>query len=79
MWLDHLRVDFDEDDRWIVLYRGDLAIACNLNAEPVTIGISGDLVLASSTPEARPDGTVLAGHSFAILRLVNSASAAGPG
>ncbi len=32
-WLDDLKVDYDEDQRWIVMHRGSLAIACNLNAE----------------------------------------------
>ncbi|MBU8811589.1 malto-oligosyltrehalose trehalohydrolase [Mycolicibacterium goodii] len=76
-WLDHLRVDFDEGDRWIVLHRGDLAITCNLNTDAVTIPVSGDLVLASSTPDLTPDAAVLDGHSFAILRVVNPSSTTG--
>ena len=35
-WLDHLKVDYDEDQRWIVMHRGSLAIACNLGPTPST-------------------------------------------
>ena len=36
-WLDHLRVDYDEDRRWMVMYRGSLAIACNLGTDGVDV------------------------------------------
>jgi len=66
-WLDHLKVEYDEEARWIVLHRGAFAIACNLGAEPVTVPISGEVVLASAEPTVG-DATDLPGHSFAILR-----------
>jgi maltooligosyltrehalose trehalohydrolase len=69
-WLDHMSIEFDEDQRWIVLYRGSFAIACNLNEEPVTVPAVGEVVLASSEPTV-DESTVLQGHSFAILRSVN--------
>ena len=31
-WLDDMRVDYDEERRWIVMHRGALAIACNLGS-----------------------------------------------
>jgi len=71
-WLDDLKVDYDEDRRWIVMHRGSLAIACNLNADEVTIPITGEPVLASGDPVVEATSTRLAGHSFAILRSVNS-------
>jgi maltooligosyltrehalose trehalohydrolase len=67
-WLDHLRVDYDEDQRWIVMQRGSLAIVCNLNADEVTVPVTGELVLAWGEPVATNGFTVLNGHSFAILR-----------
>ncbi|BCI53764.1 malto-oligosyltrehalose trehalohydrolase [Mycolicibacterium litorale] len=67
-WLDHLRVDYDEAQRWIVLHRASLAIACNLGADQVTVPVSGDVVLAWGEPSADGDGTRLDGHSFAIVR-----------
>jgi maltooligosyltrehalose trehalohydrolase len=66
-WLDHLAVEYDEEARWIVLHRGAFAIACNLGTEPVTVPVSGDVVLASAEP-AVAAATVIPGHSFAILR-----------
>jgi maltooligosyltrehalose trehalohydrolase len=69
-WLDHMSVDVDEEQRWIVLHRGAIAIACNLGEEPVTVPVVGEVVLASEQPSVR-ESTVLQGHSFAILRSVN--------
>jgi maltooligosyltrehalose trehalohydrolase len=68
-WLDHMRIDFDEEQRWIVLHRGSLAIACNLAEDPVTVPVVGDALLASAEPLIG-GSTVLQGHSFAILRSV---------
>ncbi|WAY22188.1 malto-oligosyltrehalose trehalohydrolase [Mycolicibacterium fortuitum] len=67
-WLDHMSVDFDEEQRWIVLHRGAVSIACNLGTEPVTVPVSGELLLAWENPDILADATVLAGHSFAVLR-----------
>ena len=68
-WLDHLRVEYDEDQRWIVLHRGVFAIACNLGEGPVTVPAAGEVVLAWDQPQVG-ETTVLPGHSFAILRAV---------
>lgn len=67
-WLDHMSIDFNEEQRWIVLHRGAVSIACNLGTEAVTVPVSGELLLAWETAEIRADSTVLAGHSFAVLR-----------
>ena len=32
-WLSHLEIDYDERSRWILMHRGRIAIACNLNSE----------------------------------------------
>ena len=68
-WLDHMGVDYDEDQRWIVLRRGALAIACNLGEQSVTVPASGEVVLASGEPSVG-ESTVLPAHSFAILKSV---------
>ena len=67
-WLDHMRVDYDEAKRWIVMHRGCLAIACNLGADGVDVPVSGEVVLAWGEPTVESDVTRLEGHSFAILR-----------
>ncbi len=72
-WLDHLGVDYDEDQRWIVLRRGAFAIACNLGTEPVAVPVGGEVVLAWEPPTVG-EATRLPGHSFAILRGVNPPS-----
>jgi len=68
-WLEHLVVDYDEEQAWIILCRGGLRIACNLGAEPVTVPVAGEVVLAWGKPMVSADSTVLEGHSFAILRV----------
>ena len=66
-WLEHLVVDYDEEESWIIVHRGGLRIACNLGAGPVTVPVAGKLVLAWGEPKLDADSTVLDGHSFAIL------------
>jgi maltooligosyltrehalose trehalohydrolase len=73
-WLDHLLIDYDEDGRWVVMHRGRLAIACNLDAGPVTVPVHGEVVLAWGKPAATAEHTVLPGHSFAILRASDAES-----
>jgi maltooligosyltrehalose trehalohydrolase len=67
-WLNDLRIDYDEQDRWIVLYRGALAIACNLGEAAATVPVTGAVVLAWDEP-AVGETTVLPGHSFVVLRM----------
>ena len=68
-WLDHLVVDYDEDQRWITMRRGRLVIACNLGVAPATVPVTGDLVLAWDSPAIGDRTTQLPPHSLAILRL----------
>ena len=71
-WLEQLGVEFDEDRQWFAMRRGSLVIACNINAEPVSVPFVGDVVLAWDSPETKGDKTILEGHSFAILRRSSS-------
>ena len=66
-WLDELRVDYDEDGRWIVLYRGALRVACNLGGQPATLPVTGHVLLASAEVHAGASDTALAAESFAVL------------
>jgi len=68
-WLDHLGVEFDEDQRWIVMRRGRLAFACNLSEGTVTVPATGEPVLCWGEPAILADTTRLPGHSVAVLRL----------
>jgi maltooligosyltrehalose trehalohydrolase len=71
-WLEHLFVDYNEDDQWLIMRRGSLSIACNIGAEPVSVPVSGDVVLAWGEPTVEGSHATLEGHSFAILRAVKS-------
>jgi maltooligosyltrehalose trehalohydrolase len=66
-----MRVDYDEDGRWIVMYRGSLAIACNLGTDVVDVPVTGELALTWGEPKVDAETTRLEGHSFAVLRRVS--------
>ncbi len=66
-WLDHLRVDYDEAQRWIAMHRGTLTIVCNLGEQPATVPVTGTVVLSWEEP-TMGESTVLPGHSFAVIR-----------
>ncbi|GAB7141534.1 malto-oligosyltrehalose trehalohydrolase [Mycobacterium riyadhense] len=68
-WLDHLVVDYDEEQRWIVVRRNRLVIACNFGARETSVPVSGQLVLAWDSPNIAATATQLPPHSFAALRL----------
>lgn len=67
-WLEHLVIDYDEDQRWIMMRRNRLVIACNLGTETTTVPVTGDLVLAWDAPTVDDETTELPAHSFAVLR-----------
>jgi maltooligosyltrehalose trehalohydrolase len=67
-WLEHLIIDYDEDQQWISVRRGRLHIVCNLSAEPVTVPVTGEVALAWDPPIVGDTTTELPAHSFAILR-----------
>lgn len=71
-WLDHMAVDYDEQAGWIALRRGGLVIVCNLSLDAVSVPFGGDVVLAWGNPQAGSNGSVLDGHSFAVLRPVEN-------
>jgi maltooligosyltrehalose trehalohydrolase len=71
-WLNDLVVDYDEEDRWIVMRRGRLAVACNMSTDPVTVPCTGDLVLSWGSPSIGGESSELPPHSFAILRAVDN-------
>ncbi|WP_052059939.1 malto-oligosyltrehalose trehalohydrolase [Rhodococcoides fascians] len=68
-WLPNLKVDYDEDQQWIVLHRGSLAVVCNLSDSTVTVPVGGRTVLSWEEPTSNDTGsaTRVPGHSFAVL------------
>ncbi|KRE34538.1 malto-oligosyltrehalose trehalohydrolase [Mycobacterium sp. Soil538] len=69
-WLDHLRIDYDEDARWFVMRGGGFAIACNLGEKDVDVPVTGVSVLSWGEQEASGDVTRLGGYSVAVLGQV---------
>ncbi|WP_299562550.1 malto-oligosyltrehalose trehalohydrolase [uncultured Mycolicibacterium sp.] len=67
-WLTGLRVDYDEAARWLVMRRGAVAVAVNLGPGPVTVPVTGTVLLAWGEPMPGPESTRLDGHAFAVLR-----------
>ncbi|WP_167102313.1 malto-oligosyltrehalose trehalohydrolase [Mycobacterium sp. DL592] len=67
-WLTHLAVDYDEDQRWIVMRRGRIAIACNLGEQAVTVAATGEVLLGWGDVAVDGQGTTLPGHSVAVVR-----------
>jgi maltooligosyltrehalose trehalohydrolase len=68
--LDRVRVDCGPDDRWLVMWRGTLAVSVNFSPESVTLPVPlGAVLLASDeNVSALPEGTRLPGQSLVIHR-----------
>jgi maltooligosyltrehalose trehalohydrolase len=59
--LDRVRADYDEDKRWLVVWRGRLRVAANLGSAPVTVPLGGPAagLLAASRPGMTLNGAAL--------------------
>jgi maltooligosyltrehalose trehalohydrolase len=75
-WLDHLRIDYDEAQHWIVIHRGSLAIVCNLGTDVVEVPVVGDMLLAWGGPTVGATSTRLPGHSFVAVKSPSTAAKA---
>jgi maltooligosyltrehalose trehalohydrolase len=70
--LDRFTVTAGEDRAWLVLHRGTLRVACNLDRDPVEICLdrpAGEVLLASADPVLAGQTVRLGAESFAILRV----------
>ncbi len=78
-WLANLSVDYDEAQRWIIVSRGALRLACNLSAEAVTVPVGGSPVLwwEPPTQDETASAMVLPAHSFVVLDDAYASSAHG--
>ncbi|MBB3606762.1 maltooligosyltrehalose trehalohydrolase [Mycolicibacterium sp. BK556] len=65
-WLGDLVVDYDEDERWIVMRRGRVAIACNLGEQTARVPVTGEVLLHWGDPAVGPGGSTLPGHSVLV-------------
>ncbi len=66
---DDVDVRYDEDERWLVLHRGQVSVVCNLSGEGRRVpGVDGDLLLASDDAVAvGSDAVTLPAESVAVL------------
>ncbi|NQX28483.1 malto-oligosyltrehalose trehalohydrolase [Microbacteriaceae bacterium VKM Ac-2854] len=63
----HTEVDFSEDERWLVLRRGAIAVAINLGDAPVTLALTGQLLLAAGGATASDGSAVLPSSGLLVL------------
>ena len=76
---DDVHVRFDEGQKWLVLERGPLAVACNLGASAVRLAIDGALALRLGSEAAvrLSDGEVLLPpDAVAVLEVTSRRSSA---
>ncbi|BDT86314.1 malto-oligosyltrehalose trehalohydrolase [Nocardia cyriacigeorgica] len=66
-WASLSDIDFDEEARWIVIRRGALALVCNLSDAPVTLPVTGTVVLCWAPPIQGDGATEVPGHCFVVL------------
>ncbi len=65
-----LKIEFDEELRWLIVHRGSLRLAANLAGEHRTLPVGPvDVVLANGSTEFTADAVTLAPESFALLRV----------
>jgi maltooligosyltrehalose trehalohydrolase len=78
---DRVEVSYDEDARWLVVRRGETAVACNLGRERQAVPLPGTpdgVLLASTSGFVFRDGFVeIDGESVAVLDLVAEDSPTG--
>jgi len=66
---DDVRVDYDEDQRWLVVAKGPLTVACNLSPEQVEVPVTPGRVILASHAAATLDGVcaVLPAESVIVI------------
>ncbi|GAP57503.1 malto-oligosyltrehalose trehalohydrolase [Arthrobacter sp. Hiyo1] len=63
-------VDFSEEDKWLVLSRGAVRVACNFGNRTLTKAMGGEVLLATDSAAAVGNGELtLPGESAAVVRL----------
>jgi maltooligosyltrehalose trehalohydrolase len=67
--LTRVRVDINEDERWLVMYRGGLRVIANFADRPRIVPVDAfDLVLATGTLDVAQGAVTLGPESAAIVR-----------
>jgi maltooligosyltrehalose trehalohydrolase len=70
--LNEVAVSFDEDDRWLVMDRGPIQVACNLGPEDLQIELppGSSLLLGSEGVALHGEELVLPPESVSVVRVV---------
>ncbi|MFC4374414.1 malto-oligosyltrehalose trehalohydrolase [Nocardia halotolerans] len=66
-WLERVWADYDEAERWFVLRRDRISVVCNLSEDEAVIPVHGRVLLAWAPATESGAGTLVSGHSFAVL------------
>ena len=72
--LDRFRVTYDEDERWLVMHRGDLRVVANLGTAPRRVTLDrdvADVLLSSADTWVEGPDVAVDGQSFAVVSLVS--------
>jgi maltooligosyltrehalose trehalohydrolase len=72
--LDRVEVTYDEDERWLVVHRGDLRVVTNLGTSPRRVTLDGpiaEVLLASADTWVEGPEVALDGQSFAVVALTS--------
>jgi maltooligosyltrehalose trehalohydrolase len=70
--LDRFEVTYDEDERWLVLRRGDLRVVANLGTAPRRVTLDRDItdvLLSSADTWVEGPDVAVDGESFAVVAL----------
>jgi maltooligosyltrehalose trehalohydrolase len=70
--LDRFEVTYDEDERWLVLHRGDLRVVANLGTAPRRVTLDrdiADVLLSSADTWVEGPDVAVDGESFAVVAL----------
>jgi maltooligosyltrehalose trehalohydrolase len=66
--LDQVRVEYSENDRWLVAHRGALRVAANLGDTAVELPVTGSVLLGSAPDVAvRADAVILPAATLAVV------------
>lgn len=63
-------VEYDDDEHWLEMTRGDLRVVCNFGSETLDTPVEGAVLLATDAQAALDNGTLtLPGASAAVVRV----------
>ncbi len=67
--LSRVTVDFDDDEKWLVVHRGAFRVLANLGTSEHRFAVTGEIVLATGPATVDADVVVLGADAAAIVRI----------